>query len=142
MICIPKLALEISRHIAASVTFFAQTRRYMCKLAYQIPLTSRIVQFSLIAHFFGHTWRFCSRCRSKKEQDNRVPSQQAALSMILSMHAESIILSAPPAENMMLSAPQKHRYRRVFFVLQTCVFFLLSRKLPQAPDFCYSFGFS
>ncbi len=28
MICIPKLALEISRHIAASDTFFAQTRRY------------------------------------------------------------------------------------------------------------------
>jgi hypothetical protein len=28
-----------------------------------------------------------------------------------------------------------------FFVLQTCVFFLLS-KLPPDPDFCYSFGFS
>jgi hypothetical protein len=28
LIRIPKLALEISRHIAASVTFFAQTRRY------------------------------------------------------------------------------------------------------------------
>ncbi len=28
MIRIPKLALEISRHVAASVTFFAQTRQY------------------------------------------------------------------------------------------------------------------
>jgi hypothetical protein len=29
LIRIPKLALEISRHIAASVTFFAQTRQYV-----------------------------------------------------------------------------------------------------------------
>jgi hypothetical protein len=47
-------------------------------------------------------------------------------SMILSTRAESIVLSASPAESMMLSALQKHRYWRVFFVLQTCVFFAKS----------------
>ncbi len=36
--------------------------------------------------------------------------------MMLSMRAETIILSAPPTESMMLSAPQKHRHRNVFFV--------------------------
>jgi hypothetical protein len=36
-------------------------------------LTSRIVQFSLIAHFLRYTWRICRRRRSNKEHENRMP---------------------------------------------------------------------
>ncbi len=70
-------------------------------------------------------------------------SAGGAESMILSTRAESIILSAPPAESMMLSASQKHCYRRVFFVLQTCVFLLSPQlSMPTGPELLLHMWFS
>jgi hypothetical protein len=94
--------------------------------------------------------------------------------MILSAHAESIILLTPPAESMILSVPPERQWAtpaaqwavgrdaivlgdgtevarwtaqyhgsvgQSNFLYFRLVFFLLS-KLPPAPDFRYSFGFS